>query len=227
MRAFLIAILFAFGLISVPELRQSNLAEEPNQVTLDWGVSSLTAPAFAASEGLASQTVRTEKAANGASAKRGRAKWPGPFQVEIVAPRDGDSVVVEVKGRCPFGCTIDTAGAKVISVRLRGIDAPEVHVCRRSITPSCAACPEELEAGRRARSRVEELVAGDVAARVVSLSPDKYRGRVVGDLQVLRNGAWVSVGGELLKAGLAIPYDGGKKLKPWCPAPEKTAGERA
>lgn len=215
MRALLIAILFVFGLLPVPELRQSNLAEEPSL-----GVSSLTAPALAASR---------------------RAKWPGPFQVEIVAPRDGDSVVVEIKGRCPFGCTIDTAGAKIISVRLRGIDAPEVHVCRRSIAPSCAACPEELEAGRRARARVEELVAGDVAARVVSLSPDKYRGRVVGDLQVFRNGAWVSVGGELLKAGLAIPYDGGKKLKPWCPAkdstldangarpmrvaPEKTAGE--
>lgn len=143
-------------------------------------------------------------------------RWPGPYGVDLVLVEDGDSVIVEVLGDCPFGCYRDTAGAKVISIRLRGIDAAEIHACRKAVTTSCAACPAELAAARQARAAVEGMVGNGRKLRVVSLSPDKYRNRVVGDLQVQSDGTWQSVSAALLARGLVVPYDGGRKKKLWC-----------
>jgi len=143
-------------------------------------------------------------------------RWPGPYPVTIAAVLDGDSIVVELDGDCPFGCRESTSGKEIITVRLAGIDAPEIHACRSEPRPSCAACPEEIDLARRAKAAVGEMVRSVDGVRIVVLSPDKYSGRVVGDLQVMRNGAWLSISEEMLKRGLAVPYDGGRKTKPWC-----------
>lgn len=143
-------------------------------------------------------------------------RWPGPYAVTIAAVLDGDSVVVELDGDCPFGCREGLDGKQIITVRIAGIDAPEIHACRGDANASCAACPAELELGRRAKATVIDLTRPVEATRIIALSPDKYSGRVIGDLQVRRGDIWLSIADELLKGEMAVPYDGGRKSKPWC-----------
>lgn len=147
-----------------------------------------------------------------------RAVWPGPHGVTILSVEDGDTVKVQVRGRCPFGCEDINGRQNVIAIRLSGIDAPEIHACKTKINKSCAACANELALAKKVKERVQSLISVPAAARVVNLSPDKYRGRVVGDLQVFRSGTWRSISAVLLEERLVISYEGKTKLKPWCEA---------
>lgn len=151
-----------------------------------------------------------------ANASSRHIQWPGPYTVTVAAVLDGDSIVVALDGDCPFGCREGIGGKPIITVRIAGIDAPEIHACRGEPHPSCAACPEELALAQRAKAEAVALAGGAGAVRIADLSPDKYSGRIVGDLQIKRAGEWVSLGAEMLRQGLAVPYDGGKKSKPWC-----------
>jgi micrococcal nuclease len=172
-------------------------AEMPSPVT--WGVSSLNLipPAQAAS----------------------RSRWPGPFEVKVLDIKDGDTVDVQFgDGPCGRG---PCAGAEVL-IRILGVDAPEAHRCRAgkrgqaaSGGKSCAACDAEHQLGRRALAFTRDLVEGR-PARASLMRPDKYGGRVVAKLEVLKDGAWLSVADALLSEELAIAYDGGAKTKPWC-----------
>lgn len=143
-------------------------------------------------------------------------RWPGPYTVTIAAVLDGDSVVVELDGDCPFGCREGASGKEIITLRLAGIDAPEIHTCRGEARSSCAACPQEMALARQAKTAIKDMTHGVDAARIAALSPDKYSGRVIGDLQVRRGDIWLSIADELLKGKMAVPYDGGRKSKPWC-----------
>jgi endonuclease YncB( thermonuclease family) len=147
-----------------------------------------------------------------------RAVWSGPHGVTVLSIEDGDTVKVQVRGRCPFGCEDINGRQNVIAIRLSGIDAPEIHTCKTKINNSCAACVNELVLAKKAKERVQSLISAPAAVRVVNLSPDKYRGRVVGDLQVFRSGKWRSISALLLEERLVISYEGKTKLKPWCEA---------
>jgi micrococcal nuclease len=144
---------------------------------------------------------------------RVRAAWPGPFSVEVIGVRDGDTVDIMFReGPCGRGPCV----GQVLGLRLLGVDAPEIHACRSSRShASCAACPAELALANRAKGLTEDLTQSSVA-RVANARLDKYAGRIVGDLQVLRAGRWLSVSDELLRQKLAVSYDGGRKTKPWC-----------
>ena len=143
-----------------------------------------------------------------------RAPWPGPFRVEQIYVRDGDTVDVSFKeGPCGAGPCV----GQELAIRLAGVDAAELKMCGRTITPSCAACPAEVAAGRMARNQLIYWLNG-AALRVANIRPDKYSGRVIGDLQVLRDGVWQSTSQMLLASGHAVLYSGGKKTKPWCEA---------
>lgn len=151
----------------------------------------------------------------GAAASARRA--PGPFRVEVLAVLDGDTVEVRfMEGPCG---RLPCIGQEA-SIRILNIDAPEAHACRsssrsRSGGASCAACPAEHALGQQALTFTRDLVEGR-ATRTLNVRPDKFHGRVVAELQVLKDGAWLSVGGALIEAGLAVPYDGRAKTKPWC-----------
>lgn len=86
-------------------------------------------------------------------------------------------------------------------VRLRGIDAPELR----------ARCAEERSKAEAARDALKELLdQGEVGISRVTL--DKYGGRVVADASTH---ATADVSSALLAAGLARPYDGGRR-QTWC-----------
>jgi endonuclease YncB( thermonuclease family) len=150
-----------------------------------------------------------------------KARWPGPFPVEVLAARDGDTVDVRfVDGPCGRA---PCPGQEVL-VRILGIDAPEVHRCgqgrmgqRASGGHSCAACDAEWRLGKQALDELGRLLKGR-AARVSQISPDKYAGRVLGRLEVFADGGWRAVADHLKEKGLAVAYGGGRKTKPWCKA---------
>lgn len=146
------------------------------------------------------------------------AQWPGPFRVSIEHVRDGDSVDVRFEeGPCGRG----PCSGSEWTLRIRGIDTAETSRCRGRPRQSCAACEAEVKAGRQAAAHARRLLDGAVAARVRELGPDPYQGRIVGTLEILRGGGWVSYGALMMEAGLAVPYDPAargswEKTKPWC-----------
>ncbi len=127
---------------------------------------------------------------------------PGPVQVDAAEPGyawpiervvDGDTVKVRVPGLPP--------GLALLSVRLRGVDAPET---RR------AECEAERTAGAAAAAFLRDALAG---ARVVFRDPrwGKYGGRAIADAMV--DGRPLAA--MLIEAGHGRPHDGGRR-EGWC-----------
>ena len=102
---------------------------------------------------------------------------------------DGDTF--EARVRVWPGIDIDT------KVRLRGIDAAELH----------ARCGDELAKAEAARTALQTILAqGDV--RLSQVGIDKYGGRV--DAAVATR-TTADVSGALLNGGFARAYGGGKR----------------
>jgi endonuclease YncB( thermonuclease family) len=115
------------------------------------------------------------------------------YPAEVLRVIDGDTF--EARVRIWSGFEINTR------VRLRAIDAPELHA-------RCASEYLKAEAARAALQRI--LSAGGVT--VSQVGPDKYRGRI--DAAVATRDT-PDVSAALLKGGFARSYDGGRR-EPWC-----------
>lgn len=112
----------------------------------------------------------------------------GPVEAELIRVVDGDTLLVSAT---PWpGHSIETY------VRLRGIDAPELH----------AKCEAIRLAARQARDGLSRLLTTKVS--LLAISGDKYYGRVLADIR-LEDGR--SVADVLLASGLVESYDGGRK----------------
>jgi micrococcal nuclease len=129
-----------------------------------------------------------------AGAVAARDRIDGPVQARLLHVIDGDSM--EVEARIWLGQSIRTI------VRLRGVDAPE----------KSGRCPAERELAQRAAQYLVRET-GPVLL-LADITGDKYGGRVVA--RVTSDGRDLSAG--LLRAGLAVPYGGGRKDSPWCAA---------
>lgn len=117
----------------------------------------------------------------------------GPVEAKLIRVVDGDTLLVSA---APWPeHNIETY------VRLRGIDAPELH----------AKCEAIRFAARQARDALSSLITAKVA--LLSISGDKYYGRVLADIR-LEDGR--SVADVLLASGLVEPYDGGRKHRHPC-----------
>ena len=128
-----------------------------------------------------------------------RDEIPGPVEGEILRVIDGDTLLVEAR---PW------PQQKVeVYVRIRGIDTPETR----------SKCAGERQAGEAAR-RALEILAEEAGAtvRLSRISGDKYFGRVVADVTLSGD---IQAADHLLLAGLASPYDGGRKQKRPCAVP--------
>jgi endonuclease YncB( thermonuclease family) len=136
----------------------------------------------------AAQPARTEPATmTQAGALR------GGHAAEVVRVIDGDTF--EARVRIWPGMEVTTR------VRLRGIDAPEMH----------ARCEDE---------RVKALAARDALVRILSegtvgisrIGQDKYGGRVDADVSTARTS---DVSAAMFERGLARRYSGGRR-ESWC-----------
>lgn len=117
----------------------------------------------------------------------------GPVAADVLRVVDGDTLTV--RAHIWIGHAVET------SVRLTGIDTPELR----------ARCAEEREKAREAREFLRRLV-GDDPVMLSDIQSDKYGGRV---LARVRNAAGADLAQALMRAGLARPYKGDRRLA-WC-----------
>ncbi len=117
----------------------------------------------------------------------------GPVPAAVTRVLDGDTI--EVRAEVWLGIELTS------HVRIRGIDAPELH----------STCAAERTMAEAAKDRLTTLVGDTVS--LAHIEQDKYGGRV--DADVI-NAAGADLGAAMIAAGLARAYDGGTRGD-WCP----------
>lgn len=118
----------------------------------------------------------------------------GPVEARVVRVIDGDSFVAEAH--------VWPGHRITVTVRLRGIDAPELR----------ARCAAERRAAERARAALAGLI-GDGPVRLRAIGGGKYFGRVVADVTTADGN---DVAQHLLARALAAAYDGGRRRAVVC-----------
>lgn len=116
--------------------------------------------------------------------------------VEFIRNYDADTLTVNIPGAHPlFG--------KNISVRIRGVDTPEMR----------GKGPCEKELAKKAQEKVERILASAERIDLINLGRDKYF-RILADVWVDQK---ISLKDHLLENQLAYSYDGKTKDRPnWC-----------
>jgi micrococcal nuclease len=117
----------------------------------------------------------------------------GPVAARVLRAVDGDTL--QVRATVWLHVEIEVA------VRIRGIDAPELH----------ARCAAEREMALAATARLTEAVETGII-ELSNIEDDKYGGRIVADVTT-DDGA--SIAELMLASGLARSYDGGGRGA-WC-----------
>ncbi len=115
------------------------------------------------------------------------------YPADVLRVIDGDTF--EARVRVWPGLDVDT------KVRLRGVDAAELH----------ARCASELEQAQAARVELEKILS-EGGVTISRVGVDKYGGRV--DATIATRGT-ADVSAALLNGGFARAYDGGKRGS-WC-----------
>lgn len=115
--------------------------------------------------------------------------------VKVVEVYDGDTIFIDLPGQHPlFG--------KRMGVRILGIDTPEIRT-----KDQC-----EKRKAKEAKKMLEKIITQAKRVDIVDIKKDKFfriLGRIVADGK--------SVSNELIKAKLAYPYHGERKLqRDWC-----------
>jgi micrococcal nuclease len=95
--------------------------------------------------------------------------------------------------------------AITVRVRIRNIDAPEIH----------GMCEYETERAGQAWQRLRALLPKGTKVKLSKIKDDKYLGRI--DALVYLDGK--DIGQMLIDEKLVRKYDGGKRM-PWCPTNE-------
>jgi len=117
------------------------------------------------------------------------------FTWRVVGIKDGDTLTVELPGLPP--------PLNPVAVRLRSVDTPE--------SGGRAKCISERELADRATRFTRDAILAAKTIEFGSPGWDKYGGRIDADV-------WVDgmrLADQLIAAGLARPYDGGKR-RSWC-----------
>ena len=91
-----------------------------------------------------------------------------------------------------------------LSVRLLGIDTPEKG--------GRAKCEKEAKLAEDAKVFLLKLIGDSKTMKLENFSWDKYGGRI--DSRITINGLDISQ--QMIDNGLAVPYNGGTKVKNWC-----------
>lgn len=121
----------------------------------------------------------------------------GPISADVLRVLDGDTI--EVRAYPWPQQSVD------VLVRLRGIDAPEIH----------SKCETERARAEMAKARLSGMIAGQKHVLLTDIGGDKYFGRVVANLG-LEDGE--DAASTLILENLVQPYDGGHKERPLCPS---------
>lgn len=107
---------------------------------------------------------------------------------------DGDTIRFNIPAVHPL------IGEK-ISVRVRGIDTPELR----------GKCPKEKQMAKEAKEMLENILKKARKITLKETGRDKYF-RIVAHVEA----DGVDVNLVLFNSGLAVPYEGGTKNRDWC-----------
>ncbi len=118
----------------------------------------------------------------------------GPVEADVVRVIDGDTFVAAAH--------VWPGQVITVAVRVRGIDAPELH----------SHCASEREAAAQSRQALEAMIAGGPVT-ISNIGGGKYYGRVLADVAD-RHGRPVAQ--VMLSRSLARAYGGGKRLRAAC-----------
>lgn len=120
------------------------------------------------------------------------------YNIEVTKITDGDTI----KGTISLGYDLYLWNR---SIRVNNLDTPESRINLKKYPERT----KEKELGLLAKARVKEwLSQGKVTIR--SYGPDKY-GRILADVFCEKG----NIAELLMDEGLAVPYDGGKKIHKW------------
>lgn len=117
------------------------------------------------------------------------------YSWSVVGIKDGDTIAVEIPG---LPVTLNP-----VAIRLRGVDTPE--------SGGRAKCAAERDLARRATGFTKLAIMRGRRIEFAMPDWDKYGGRI--DAEIWIDG--VSLADQLIAAGLARAYDGGKRGG-WC-----------
>lgn len=120
------------------------------------------------------------------------------YPVRLLSITDGDTIRVQA--------TIWPNLYKETSVRIYGIDTPEIH----------GKCEQERSLAASARDYVAEKLATADEIFIQNVTKDKYGNRVVADVLYKKNNRTHNLAKELIKQNLATEYFGKTKNKNWC-----------
>ena len=123
------------------------------------------------------------------------AKSYGDYQGAVyVSNYDGDTITFNLPDLHPI------IGDK-ISIRVNGIDTPEIR----------GKCEKEKYDAQQAKEMIADILKDAETIDLKNIERGKYF-RIVADVFVDGD----SLADELIEAGMAVPYDGGKKTHNWC-----------
>ncbi len=121
------------------------------------------------------------------------------YPAKLLDVTDGDTI--KVRATIWLKTFIDT------NVRIYGIDTPEIR----------GKCDNERYLAQQAKKFVEETLGNATEIYLDGITNDKYGGRVVSTvLYKNAKGKTRNIAKDLIKQGLAVPYDGGTKTHDWC-----------
>jgi len=121
------------------------------------------------------------------------------YFAEIVRIIDGDTIEVRVD------LWPNLQGN--FSVRIRGIDAPEIH------RPNCN---RERELGVVARAQAERLYDPGSFVKIENVQEDAFAGRVVADVKRWRSDRWLSFADEMLDREMVVKWHPNDPRRDWC-----------
>lgn len=113
----------------------------------------------------------------------------GPVSATVERVIDGDTFVASAN--------VWPGHSVRVSIRLRGVDAPELR----------SKCPAERAAAEAARTALEKLIAG-APVEVANIGGGKYYGRVLADVTTASG---TGAAEAMLAAGHVRPYAGGRR----------------
>lgn len=123
-------------------------------------------------------------------------------EAQFIRAHDGDTILVDLPELKKMDEFQDfSVFWSHISVRLAGVDTPEIH----------GQCNKESAEAQRAKALVEDTLTHAHKVTLNNLKKDKYF-RLLADIYADD----VSLSELLLNAKLAVPYDGGTKEHNWC-----------
>jgi len=124
----------------------------------------------------------------------------------ILEVHDGDTIKTELPLPQPLNS---------VSIRIRGIDSPEMPAESYHKTGKLdrAKCNKEALLALASKQAVLSLIDGTDIMYITSFEYDKYGGRIVADVK-LKSGQDLAT--FLIDNGFAVKYDGGTKTKDWC-----------